>query len=151
MRTRAQWVSNRIAKNVAAQGTPVTVVWTVTTGGTPDPATGGILNGVQMRLSGVLNAFGMIEPPQSVVRTFQEIQTGDLILDMGPYPQVNLFTGQLQSGVVALDSLDTLGAQFVWGGQVFAQQKIGAELAAAWDAVLFNVPMARTILLRRAT
>jgi hypothetical protein len=153
MRTRVPFIANRIAVGIGGtSGSDVTVLWVNVAGVvTTDAGTGALVGGTQTPMSGTMRCFGLEEAGQSVVRTFQEIQVGDLILDVVPQVTVSIFPGQIQSGVVALDSLAEDGLRFLWRNRMYAQRKVGDGLAAAWEAVMGNVALHRTLLLRKAT
>ncbi len=132
----------------------LTVLWSVVTGGTPDAVTAALIGGVETPLSGTLAAVGVEEGARSVLRQFQEIETGDLIVDLLPNPTILLFPGQAQSGVVALADVANQGARFLWPGNPglrYVQAGVGEKLASAWSVAVQGVPLSGTILLRRAT
>jgi hypothetical protein len=124
----------------------VIVYWTETAGGTVDAVTGALVDAVEVPSSGVLRAMGVEEPARSVTRTFQEIQTGDVILDVLPEAPVATYPSGVQ---VPLDSLG--GVRFQWGGRLYTQQSVGEDLVQAWSAIVGNQKLHRTLLLRRAT
>jgi hypothetical protein len=138
-------------------GSDVFVYWTEVTGGSADPVTGAVVGGVETPVSGVLRAFGAEEPARTVLRQFSEIKAGDLILDIDPDGLVNLFPQQVLadghqlSGTITLDNIADKGVRFEWGGQVYDQAQVGEELARAWNVIIGNQRLGRTLLLRRAT
>ena len=99
----------------------------------------------------MLRAFGVQEPARTVLRQYQEIKVGDVLLDMAPAGLVELLPAQPISGVVRLRDISHKGVRFQWGGQLYAQAEIGEALASAWDAIVQNQRLSRTLLLRRAT
>lgn len=152
MISRLGFVQQRINAAIAAPSGPaskVTVIWTAFDSLQTDGPTGANLGNATL-ISGVLRALGFTEPARSVERKFQDIQTGDVILDMGSFPTVSIFPGQLQSGVVPLAAVANDGTRFVWGDKLYAQAKVGEELNAVWDAIAGGLPMSNTLLLRRA-
>src|ERR1700723_441676 len=80
----------------------LTVQWNLITGGSVDPVTGAQIGGVETPLSGTLTAIACEEAGRTVLRQFQEIKAGDLCVDLQPLPQIALFPGQIQSGVMPL-------------------------------------------------
>ncbi len=149
MLSRVSFIQDRIALNLAESGTTVVVLWSHITGGAYDPTTGGTIGGTRAPMSGTMPAFGLTEPPKSVVRQFAEIQMGDLILDCAVDPQVALFTGQMQSGTVPLADLKNKSPRFKFGDEIYAQKKIGNSLARSWDVIAGNVKLYQTLLLER--
>lgn len=131
----------------------VIVYWNETSGGEVDPVTGALVGTdlspvVETPVSGVLRALGVEEPARSVTRTYQEIQTGDVILDVLPDAPVAMYP----SGVaVSLDSLAGKGVRLEWGGRLYVQKEVGEDLAQAWSAIVGNQKLHRTLLLRPAT
>ena len=123
----------------------VRVTWVETAGGVLDVASGAMVGGVQTPVSGVLRALGVEEPARSVLRQYAEIQAGDVLLEMDA---AGLVTRDDGTGV-ALDALET--PRFLWAGQWYVQKEVGEGLAVAWNAVVADVRLYRTILLRRAT
>ncbi len=129
----------------------VWVRWVEIEGGTLDPVTGALLSGVQTPASGVLRALGIEEPGRSVVRNFAEIKAGDLILETDAAGTVTLPDGTEPVGrtTVCLDDIDT--PRFLWAGHWYVQKEVGEGLAAAWNEVIGNQRLMRTMLLRKAT
>jgi hypothetical protein len=131
--------------------TDVVVNWTQVEGGTADPITGALVGGVQTPVSGVIRALGAEEPARTVLRQYAEIQAGDVILEVNPHGLVELLPDQPLSGLVSLDDISDQGVRFEWGGRQYAQAEIGEALAQAWNVIIANRKLYRTLLLRRAT
>jgi len=153
--TNLSFVKHRISLHLAgsedlAGANDVGVLWTEVANGVTDVVTGALV-GVETPLSGVLRGFGYEVEATTVVRRFQEIQAGDLLLDVLPDAPVTLYLGQPQSGVVSLDSLAGKGVRLVYGDRLYTQKDAGEDLAQAWDAIVGNQKLSRTLLLRRAT
>jgi hypothetical protein len=94
------------------------------------------------------------EQAKSVLRQFQEILAGDLIVDLAPDAVVTLGPGQGQSGVVPLRSLALLGPRFELPanpGVLYAPATVGEKLGALWSVSVQGVPVSNTLLLRRST
>ena len=137
---------------VSSAGTQLVVHWVNRTGGTLDEITGYIVGATETPLSGVVQALGVQETPKYVLRQFQEIQAGDLIVDLSADPIVEIFPGQqVQSGTVALVDLKSQGVRFEWLGRLYSQQDLGKDLAEAWSVVVGGTKMVDTLLLRRET
>ncbi len=141
------FVKHRLELALARNGTPVPVYWSELEGGTTDPLTGAVVGGVETPVSGVIRAFGAEEPPRAVLRQYQEIQAGDLILDVADNAYVTLPDGS----TVLLDDLSGKGVRLEWGGQLYVQKEIGEDLASAWNVIVQGQRIGRTLLLRRAT
>ena len=147
-------VKNRIARMVGQTGSALIVTWTGTTGGVLNPSTGALAGGVETPYSGIMTAIAVQEVPRTVLRQFQEIRAGDLIVDCLPDPAVTILGSGVWgpgSGVVPLSSLAEQGVQFIWNGQLYAQAKIGEGLADIWGLVVGNVNLCGGMLLRRQT
>ena len=71
----------------------------------------------------------------TVPRRFAEIEQGDAILDLSPDFSL---TGKEQ-------------VRFMIRDQLWEPKQTGDELTAIWDAVVADVPTAKTILVKRAT
>lgn len=137
----------RLRLQLLENGTPITVVFPRTTGGTVDGPTGARVGGSRQLLSGVLYGFVQEEPARSVVRQFAEIQQGDLIVDCDPDATIDLFPGQIQSGVQPLDDVEE--PRFILSGRVYVQKNVGGKLGQSWDAHFGGVRFDRTLLLTR--
>ncbi|HVM48387.1 MAG TPA: hypothetical protein VMU04_10185 [Candidatus Acidoferrum sp.] len=139
------YIQYRLALALQEAGSDVTVRWIDTAGGTLDVTTGAVVGGVQTPASGVLRALGVEELARSVVRQYAEIQAGDLLLEIDAAALITKDDGS----TVCLDDLD--GPSFLWGGQWYQQKEVGEGLAAAWNAVVGNQRLYRTLLLRRGS
>jgi hypothetical protein len=148
MMSRLAFVKNRIAGTVAGRGSALMVEWREVSG-VPDEL--GAFDGTTTVYSGVLNALAVEEGARTALRQYQEIQVGDLIVDVPADPQVTLYAGQDQSGVVALAALAGKGPRFQWNGQWYSQKELGEELRDLWQLRVQNVNLMATLLLRKAT
>jgi hypothetical protein len=141
----------RIRKALSRGGSTLIVHWVKTQGGDPDPITAAVVGAVETPLSGTLKAFRHQESAMAKLRQFQEIQAGDLLVDVLPEAAVTLYPGQLQSGTVALDALAECGVRFESNGVFYTQAEVGERLAQAWNVIFQDVELVRTVLLRKAT
>jgi hypothetical protein len=144
------------AMDAAGQTPPgaLTVYWNLVLGGAAEPVTGAAINGTEYALSGTLPGIVSEEAGRSVVRQFQEIMAGDLIVDLPPNACVTLFPGQVQSGVQPLSGVAPYGPRFGWAGnpgQLYVQAGVGETLGAAWNVAPQGVALSGTLLLRKAT
>lgn len=154
------FIKNRIAKTMAApspcggggNGTPLLVTWRSVSGGTYNPSTGAMVGGSETIYSGTLSALVAEAPPKTVLRQFQEIQAGDLIVRTGPNAVVDVFPNQSPvSGCWPLQALANSGVRFFYNNTWYAQASIGEDLANIWNLVFQGVPLMGGLLLRRAT
>lgn len=130
------------------------VYWNLITGGAKEPVSGALIGGVETPLSGTMPGIVCEEAGRSVLRQFQEIMAGDLIVDIPPCALIALFPGQVQSGVQPLSGVITQGVRFGWAGnpgQLYVQAGVGEKLGAAWNVAPQGVPLSGTLLLRKAT
>lgn len=148
------FIKSRLAQNVAGRGSSLIVTWVNVTGGTLNESTGAYVGGVENHYSGVLTAIAVEEVPRYVLRQYQEIQAGDLIVDCGPDPAVTIYPGQdvyLNSGTAPLADLAKSGVQFEFNGRLYVQKKIGDDLADIWSLTVQGVPLLGGLLLTRQT
>ena len=131
-------------------GTTMAVYWNVYSGTLSDPVTGFMAS--PTLLSGTLRAFSVEENVRTVVRRYQEIQAGDLIVDIPAPPLVTVWVGNQVSGTVPLDGMDGVRFERPPGrGKFYVQGEIGEELADAWRTIVGDQELFRTILLRKKT
>jgi hypothetical protein len=152
MQSNLSFIKSRMAQTIAlgGRGSALVVTWSGVTGGELNPSTGAMVGGEETIYSGVMPVIALEEVPRSVLRQFQEIQAGDLIVDCLPDPMVTVWGPSWGgSGVVPLSSLSGQGVQFQWQGKVYAQQKVGEDLASIWALVVSGVNLAGGMLLRR--
>lgn len=146
MTSRLPFIQKRLELNLSKDGTDVVLYWVEIVGGALDP-TGAIVSGTETLMSGTMKGFVHAEPAKSVVRQFAEIEAGDLIVDLGPSPDVTLLSG---TGKVSLDSISSKGPRFQVGGELYVQKEIGDKLGKSWDVILRGQKLSRTLLLRKA-
>lgn len=144
------YIKNRLAKNIAKGGSLVVTLSTVT-GGTLNASTGAFVGGTETVYSGTMQALAIEEVPRSVLRQYQEIQAGDLIVDCQANPQVCIYPGQPQSGMLSLSGLAQAGLQFQFNGRLYVQAQIGEDLADIWALTVEGVQLMGGLLLRRQT
>jgi hypothetical protein len=110
------------------------------------------VGGEESVFSGVMTALAVEEVPRAVLRQYQEIKAGDLIVECQPSPEVAVYPGQtLTSGTMPLSALGTSGLQFQFNGRLYVQATIGDDLAGIWNLTVQNVPMVGGLLLRLQT
>ena len=140
-----------IGQLIAAEGSTLVVRWVNQSGGTADPITGAIVGGMTSPQSGFILAIGTQEAPRYLAVQYQEIEVGDLIIDLTPDPIVTIYPGGVQSGTVPLFDLRELGLRFEWKEKLYSQQELGDRLAEAWSTIIGNTRLVETLLLRRET
>ena len=167
MELNLSFIKHQVAKTLLQQGVntltadldasgqapagSLVVYFNVITGGELDAVTGAMLGGVETPVSGTMPAIGEEAQAISRLRQFQEIQAGDLIVDIPDPALVTLFDGQILSGVVPLPSLATQGVRFGWGGKLYVQKEVGEDLLAAWNTRVQGLKLSGTMLLRSST
>ena len=147
-------MKNRLAQTVAGRGSALIVTWTEISGGELNESTGALVGGVENAYSGVMTAIAVEEVPRMVLRQYQEIQAGDLIVECAPDPVVTVYPGQAaytNSGTLRLATIAGNGVQFLFNGRLYVQAKIGEDLAGLWNLTVQNVPVLGGMLLRRQT
>jgi len=133
--TNLPFILSRMELKLAESGTAVALRWIEYSGGFADPATGANISGVAMNMSGVLNGFIYDVLPKQIVRSFQEIEAGDLILEVLPDAPID----------------GKIGLRFIVGGQQYVQKDVGSKLSTAWDAIVQGQKLFRVLLLRKDT
>lgn len=139
MRSKAHFIHHRRAVNLADAGgnvVDVVVTWSEWPDGTPvDPVNGNgsgepVLNRMEVRaLVHYVGAPGVTE-----VRQFNEVETGDCILDLDPG--------------VAVDGKPDI--RFQIDGEEWVPKKVGSKLARSWDTVVGGERLFRSLLLKKA-
>lgn len=122
-----------MALGVQRHGTAVTLHWRTVSGATRDPVTDGLVGGTAMEESESVMALVYYVPATTVVRQFQEIAAGDVILDFKPE--------------VVLEGRPELWFEF--DGAEWEQKEVGDELRKIWDAVAGGGKMMQTVAVRR--
>jgi len=154
-KTISQLGSNALTAAMDSAGTTpagaLVVYYNIIAGGTPDPISGAITGGVETPVSGTLAAIGIEEAASSRLRTFQEVQAGDLIVDILDPALVVMYPGQVVSGTISLSSITTQGVRFGWAGKQYVQKEVGEDLLAAWNTSVQGVKLTGTLLLRSST
>lgn len=145
------FLKNRLAKNIRGRGTALVVFWSSIEGGELNPSTQAMVGGTETYYSGTLTALAVQTIPRESLRQFQEIQTGDLIVDCQPDPEVFIYPGQSISGCVPLSAIADSGVQFLYNGNLYVQADVGEQLASIWSLIVEGVPLMDGILLRRQT
>ncbi len=140
MRSNLPFILHRIALGLAESGTNVTLTWLTWPPGTEfdvttqryvadethQPAIG----------SGTIMAFVHLPNfASNAVRQFNEIETGDIILDV--------------AADAAVDGKD--GLTFTVGGLTYVAKPISDRLARSWDVIFRGAKLLRPLLLRRKT
>ena len=134
MRSRSHRIAARARMRVARHGSTITLRWVEQSGGTLDAATREKVGATSTNKSTTVKALvHFVGPATSGVRIYNEIQIGDAILDLDPS--------------VALDGKKDLTFEF--GDAVWAQKKVGKELAMAWDTIWQDQKIFRTVLVTR--
>lgn len=150
MRTRIGFAARRAQLALHGSGSVASTVevrWVEVTGGTLDPGTGGRDGGTRTARSGTLRALSLQVPPVQVLRSYAEVEAGDLLLDTDPEGTVALADGS----TTTLDALAPHGPVLWFEGRGYRTKQVGDAVAQAWDVSAGGVRCLRTLLLRPAT
>lgn len=116
-------------------GTPVTVTWRTTTGGTKSGVTGKVTGGVTTDHSAVLKALVHFAEPKMVARQYAEITVGDCIAEFDADADLD----------------GKRDATFTINGVAYMQKEVGDRLPKVWDATVAGYKTFRTVLLTPKT
>ncbi len=117
-----------------ARGTSVTLSWVTFPGGsTTDETTGAKLGNAVAQSEVVTGFVHFAEDAKTEARMHQVLERGGCIVDL---PVATVIEGREQ-------------LKFTINGVVYVQAKYGEEVMRHFDAVVEDVPLARTLLLRR--
>lgn len=133
MKTNLARIQHRLRLHQSERGTLVTARWTVPSGSV-NPVTGGRKGTATVETIQFRAHYHEVSAIAGSVRQFAEISTGDAIIDFDP--------------AVALGTEDLT---FVITGKEWVPKEVGTQLAASWDAVVADVVLGRTLLLRLKT
>lgn len=123
-------------REVARDGVKVTLHWVDEEDAAYDPVTGVMNSGVATPQSAEVRAMiHFVQPSQMILTDFVELEAGDCIAD---FP-----------GDVAVDGKPHL--TFEIAGQRWEQKKVSSRLLEHYDAIVGDVKVTRTIVLRKAT
>ena len=136
MRTNIEFISQRIGENLAESGTDILLTWdeypadsplddvTQTPQGTPthqQKCVKGFVHFVQASTT-------------STVKQFNEIETGDCIVDLAPDVEID----------------GKINLRLVIAGETWCPKQISDKLGRSWDVVAQGRRLYRTVLLRKA-
>ncbi len=140
MRTNLPFILHRQQLGLAENGTDVVLSWNVWPPGTTfDAVTQSYVADESHQAdigSATIKAF--VHYPNfamSAVKQFNEIETGDVILDVAPE--------------AVIDGLD--GLVFTVGGLEYVPKQVSEKLARAWDGIVQGAKLLRPVLLKRKT
>lgn len=139
MRSRPDFIHQRVAENLAEGGgnvTDVVMTWREwPAGSTLDPVTQA-RTGTPIERNQVLRALVHFVQPANVnqVRQHAEIEVGDCIVDFAPDAPI--------------DGKDE--PRFIIAGQQWVPKKVNGKLPSSWDALVGGQKMFRTVLLELA-
>lgn len=121
-----------IRRELAHNGTPIDLEWRVPAAGAPvDPVDG--VTAWQEQRERIYGFVHQVQPAgASSVRQFNEIEVGDLILDLDP--------------AAAIDGRTDL--TFRVNGRAYVPKEIGSKLAMTWDATVAGQPLFRSVLVK---
>lgn len=124
----------RLRLALKKQATPVILNWVEFTG-TPtiDETTGAKLGETTNQTETVRGFVHFVQPAKTGVRLFEEMETGDAIVDLPPDTEIE---GRAQ-------------LEFVIDGEIFVQKELGGKLAKHYDALVQGEKTVRTLLLTK--
>jgi len=136
MRSRIDFIAERVESNLEESGTDVVVNWNEWPANAAlDPVTQA-RTGTPTARTETLRAFlHFIQPSASVIRQFDEIETGDCLLEYSPE--------------VTLEGRDSL--RFIIEGVEWSAKPMSQHLRETWDAVFAGRRLFKTLLLKRST
>ena len=141
MRSRIDFIADRIEINLAESGTQIALAWNIwPDGAVRDPVTGQFPGTPTPGQAGVPALLHFVSA-SSTVRQFAEIQTGDCMVDLSPKLDLkgkDGLTFWLPSGAD--------GTMEQWSNKPISQ-----ELAVFWDTIQCGRKLWQTVLLRKAT
>jgi hypothetical protein len=137
MRTELAFIKQRMGQALAeGPSTPVTIRWSEVAGGVMDPTTKSIVGGVVTAKNAVANAFvHFVQPGGLAVREFQEVETGDAVLEFMPD--------------VALEGAAMRDVTFEFNGAKWETKPVSERLAQSWDVFVRGERLYRTVLVRK--
>lgn len=119
---------------VAANGTPVTLLWTELVGGTWDPVSGVWVGGTSTVRRETVRALVHFSEGRTMERRWAELEVGDVVVDFAPE--------------APLDGKP--GLRFAIQGREYVSKEVPDKLAAMWDATVMGVKLTRTVVLQLA-
>ena len=136
MRTNLQFILQRLGENLAESGTDILLAWDEYRPGTPLDDVTQTPNGTPTPQQQVIKGFVHLvqASTMSTVKQFNEIETGDCIVDLSPDAPID--------GKVNL--------RFVIAGETWAPKQISDKLGRVWDVVAQGQRLYRSVLLRKA-
>lgn len=136
MRSNLAFIANRIGQNLDESGTEITLHWDEVTGGTLDRTTGSMVGGTVTAKTATIRAFVHFPSLNTMaLREFQEIETGDAILDVAPD--------------VVLEAAGRRNLRFEFNGARWEQKPLSDALAKTWDAMVQGARLHRSVLVRK--
>lgn len=140
MRTNLPFIQHRIAKNLAESGTDIVLTWREWPAGTTFDETtqSHVADDTHQPIPKTATIKAFVHFPNfaaNQVKQFNEIETGDMILDVTPDADVD----------------GKEGLVFSVGGLDYVTKPVSDRLAKAWDVIFMGAKFLRPILLRRKT
>ena len=141
MRSRIDFIADRIEANLEESGTQIVLVWNIWPAGAVRDAVTGQYPGAPTPGRVCVPALLHFVSASSQVRQFAEIQTGDCMVDLSP--KLDL---KGKDGLAFLLPSGSDGALEEWSNKPISQ-----ELAVFWDTIQSGRKLWQTVLLRKAT
>lgn len=130
------FILQRLGENLAESGTDILMIWEDYPPGTPLDDVTQTPNGTATPQQKPVKGFVHLvqASTMSTVKQFNEIETGDCIVDLSPDE--------------AIDGKFNL--RFIIAGETWAPKQISDKLGRAWDVVAQGQRLYRSVLLRKA-
>lgn len=126
----------RLAENLAESGTDIILSWDQYPANTPLDEVTQTPAGTPVRTQKCVKGFVHLVQlsTTSAVKQFNEIETGDCIVDLAPDEDID----------------GKFNLRFLIAGETWCPKQVGDKLGRVWDVVAHGQKMYRTVLLRKA-
>ena len=131
-------VLNEIRRELAQNGTDIVLQWNaVPPGVTPDPVDGSVSGLIQQTMTLPAFVHQVQATGASSVRQFNEVETGNIILDFAADVAIDAPSGGALRDLV-----------FLINGKPYMAKEIGEKLAQSWDVTVGGQRLFRSVLVK---
>ena len=134
MRTRIDFIADRVEGSLSQAGTDVVVNWSEWAGPV-DPVTAAPSGTPTARTETIRAFVHFVQPASALVRSFNEVETGDCMMEYSP----------------EVELAGRADVRFMIGGVEWSAKPMSAHLVETWDAIFANRRLFKTLLLKRST
>jgi len=136
MRSNLEFILQRIGENLAESGTDILLTWDEYPPDTPVDEVTQTPQGTPTQNQKCVKGFVHLvqASTMSTVKQFNEIETGDCIVDLAPDADID----------------GKLNLRFIIAGETWCPKQISDKLGRAWDVVVQGQRLYRSVLLRKA-